>query len=90
MNVSRTLLITVAGLLVSLSSVVAAEPSWLGTIVARGPLRQQIEATPILDRPYRPLHFYGNTVRREFYRGTAVPTPRDFVQGMNAFVTRRN
>ena len=34
------------------------EPGWLGVVIARGELREQIEATPILDRPYRPLHFY--------------------------------
>ncbi|SFI92038.1 hypothetical protein [Planctomicrobium piriforme] len=42
-------------------------------VVARGELREQIEATPMEDRPYRPFHFYGNTVRRVHYHGSALP-----------------
>lgn len=38
------------------------------TIIAVGEERQLIESMPILQRPYRPLHFYGNTVRRRYYR----------------------
>jgi hypothetical protein len=67
----------------------AQEPNWYGVIVARGELRQQIESTPILERPNRPLHFYGNTVRREYYRGTALPAPRDFARGTAALIGRR-
>jgi cyanate lyase len=51
------------------SSLSADEPGWLNVVVARGALREQIRATPILERPYRPLHFYGNAVRRAYYRG---------------------
>ena len=39
-------------------------------IVTVGPARQQIKSTPIEQRPYRPLHVYGNTVRRRHSRGT--------------------
>lgn len=35
-----------------------------GPIIATGAEREQIRATPILERENRPLHFYGNTVRR--------------------------
>lgn len=49
------------------------EPGWLPVVVATGDLRAQIDATPMEDRPYRPLHFYGNTVRRIHYRGTPIP-----------------
>ena len=42
-------------------------------VFARGELRREIEATPILERPYRPLHFYGNAVRRAYYRGSPQP-----------------
>ncbi|QDV29958.1 hypothetical protein Spb1_18850 [Planctopirus ephydatiae] len=49
------------------------EPGWLPVVVATGPLRTQIDATPIEHRPYRPLHFYGNTIRRVYYRGTPMP-----------------
>ena len=44
-----------------------------------GAYRQQLESTPVVKRPYRPFHFYGNTVRRRHYRGTAIPTPRDLI-----------
>ena len=71
------------------SAEAAQEPGWKGTIVARGELRQEIESTPILERPYRPLHVYGNTVRREYYRGAAMPLPRDVVNGTRAFLGRR-
>ncbi len=65
------------------------EPGWLGVIIARGELRDQIEATPMLERPYRPLHFYGNTVRRNYYRGAPVPKLKDVVQGAGSIVTNR-
>jgi hypothetical protein len=35
-----------------------------GPVVAFGAEREAIKRTPIEERPYRPLHFYGNTVRR--------------------------
>ncbi|TWU49599.1 hypothetical protein [Rubripirellula reticaptiva] len=55
---------------------VSAEPGWSPVIIATGAYRQQIESTPIEFRPYRPLHFYGNAVRRNYYRGNAAPIPR--------------
>jgi hypothetical protein len=64
------------------------EPRWLGVVVARGGLRDEIEATPVLERPYRPLHFYGNTVRRSFYRGTILPNGDDVVRGVGSMVRR--
>jgi hypothetical protein len=66
----------------------AKEPGWSGTIIARGAERERIEATPILNRPYRPLHFYGNTVRRQYYRGYARPTFGDITRGTVAWVFR--
>lgn len=53
----------------------ASEPGWSPVIIATGPYRDYIQSTPIQMRPYRPLHFYGNTVRRMRYRGTPFPTP---------------
>ena len=38
-------------------------------IVTFGDSRQEIKSTPITQRPYRPLHVYGNTVRRRQSRG---------------------
>ncbi|TWU42400.1 hypothetical protein [Novipirellula artificiosorum] len=56
----------------------AAEPGWSPVVVATGSYRQQIQSTPIEYRPYRPLHFYGNAVRRRYYRGTVMPRPAEF------------
>ncbi len=90
--------ITIAAFVLSTVVVFAAEstasaadngPGWLGVVVARGDLKKEIESTPILDRPNRPFHFYGNTVRREYYRGTALPRPGDFVKGGSALVVKR-
>jgi hypothetical protein len=80
--------ILVSGTAVSTVSASSDGPGWLGVVVARGELKEQIENTPILERPNRPFHFYGNTVRRQYYRGTALPAPRDFVQGGAALVKR--
>jgi hypothetical protein len=56
---------------------IAQQPGWSPTIIATGEEREQIRATPIEQRPYRPLHFYGNTVRRIHHRGTPLPTLRE-------------
>jgi hypothetical protein len=52
----------------------ASEPGWTNQVIARGEFRERIRSTPMEQRPYRPLHFYGNTVRRLHYRGTPLPT----------------
>jgi hypothetical protein len=52
----------------------ASEPGWINRVIAPPELRARLQATPIEQRPYRPLHFYGNTVRRIHYRGTPLPT----------------
>ena len=43
-------------------------------IVTFGPAREEIKNTPITQRPYRPLHVYGNTVRRRHTRGASAPS----------------
>lgn len=43
-------------------------------VIAFGDERARIQSTPIEQRPYRPLHFYGNTVRRRNSRATTRPT----------------
>jgi hypothetical protein len=65
------------------SSVTAQAAPGRGPVIATGAERQQIAATPILDRPYRPLHFYGNTVRRRHHQGRALPAP-DLNQGTSS------
>jgi hypothetical protein len=65
------------------------EPGWLGVVVARGELKQWIDSTPITERPNRPFHFYGNAVRRAYYRGSSLPQPGDLVKGGAALVSPR-
>ncbi len=84
-----------AGMLFAVPNTAAAasaperEPSWLGVVVARGELKQWIDSTPIVDRPNRPFHFYGNAVRREYYRGSAAPRAGDLVKGGTALIIKR-
>jgi hypothetical protein len=40
-------------------------------IITFGAEREQIKSIPIEQRPNRPLHVYGNTVRRRQSRGSA-------------------
>ena len=37
-------------------------------VITFGETREQIKSTPIEKRPYRPLHVYGNTLRRRHSR----------------------
>ncbi len=74
---------------VTAASPAAGEPGWLGVVVARGELKQWIDSTPIVDRPNRPFHFYGNTVRCKYYRGNALPQPNDLVKGGAALIDKR-
>lgn len=79
----RTLsaMVTVLTLGSMMAASAAAEPGWSGSVIARGAERQRLLSTPITERPYRPFHFYGNAVRRNHYRGTVLPAPRDFFEG---------
>jgi hypothetical protein len=54
-----------------------------------GPEARQIQQQPLLQRPNRPGHFYGNTVRRMHDRGNPVPLPRDFFGAAGAIFSRR-
>ncbi len=65
------------------------EPSWTHGVVRVGEERDAIKSLPITERPYRPLHFYGNTIRRMHYRGTPVPAPRDIVGAGAATILRK-
>ena len=70
------------------SATYGQEPTWRSEVVTSRQLREQIESTPIENRPYRPFHFYGNAVRRMHYRGYPLPLPRDFAQGFQAVFGR--
>ncbi len=69
-------------------SAMAREPGWRGVVIAQGAERERLQSTPITQRPYRPLHIYGNAVRRNYHRGTFLPAPRDFVESGVSLITR--
>jgi len=58
--VHTALLITLAA---GASASAASPENWSPVVVPTGEYRQRIQATPIPDRPGRPLHVYGNTIR---------------------------
>lgn len=64
----------------------ASEPHWEGHVLLFGEAREIKDATPILERPYRPLHFYGNMQRRHFYRDTVIPSQQDRKDRRHAFL----
>lgn len=67
----------------------AQEPGWSPIVIPTGEYREQIKSLPIEARPYRPLHFYGNTVRRNHYRGNPVVTPKDLRVTTRELIRRR-
>ena len=79
--------VVLVGLLLA-SSATGGEPGWASQVVKPLSERAQLQQTPIIDRPYRPLHFYGNTVRRMHYHGRAVPSVREMGAGLRAFTQR--
>ncbi len=64
----------------------ADEPGWVTRVIKSPSERAASQATPIVERPYRPLHFYGNTVRRQYYRQSPLPLPRDFVESTRGLI----
>lgn len=66
---AATVLITCLLGVTSAPQAKAQNPGWSPTIIATGQYRDQLKSMPIEQRPYRPLHFYGNSVRRNYYRG---------------------
>lgn len=65
------------------------ETSGQGPVIATGELRRQIAATPIVERTNRPLHVYGNTVRRRYHRSFHASPGRQVVQASRAGTRRR-
>lgn len=65
-----------------------SEPGWTHGVVLFGDERAKKDATPILQREYRPFHFYGNTVRRQYYRGSVRPSLSDGLQAVRVTVVR--
>jgi hypothetical protein len=64
------------------------EPGWTSRILVPESEEVVRQATPILNRPYRPLHFYGNTVRRMHYHGRVRPTLTEVRHGFQAWAAR--
>ena len=75
--------------LLSQSSTSAAEPKWYPYVVARGADRIAIQNTPMHERPYRPMHIYGNAVRRNYHRGYSVPFSRNNERPTGSMLLRR-
>ncbi|MCA9189396.1 MAG: hypothetical protein R3E01_00130 [Pirellulaceae bacterium] len=77
--IARTVIVTLFAMVAvaAASSAAGQEPGWTTRVIKRGEDRVISENTPLLDRPYRPLHVYGNTLRRVYYRGRAIPSIRD-------------
>ena len=72
----RTLLFAalMAAAVVPETTLAASKTKFDPRVVTVGPAREQIKSTPITQRPYRPLHVYGNTVRRRHSRGSSGPS----------------
>lgn len=66
-----------------------AEPGWAPYVLASPQTRSRLAQMPLEQRPYRPFHFYGNTVRRTYYRGTPLPSPRDLMPPIPRVILRR-
>ncbi|MFM8986731.1 MAG: hypothetical protein ACKONH_11885 [Planctomycetia bacterium] len=68
----RTLIVAalMAAAVLSCPTADAAGTGFDPRIVTFGETREQIKATPIEQRPYRPLHVYGNSLRRRHSRPT--------------------
>ena len=69
-------------LLTILSTGTSSVPAFAQTgfdprVIVFGDEREKIENTPIEQRPNRPLHFYGNTVRRRKYRTVSSQAVHD-------------
>jgi hypothetical protein len=67
----------------------AGEPHWEGKIFLQGEAKELKDATPILERAYRPLHIYGNMQRRHHYRDTVIPSRSDRTERRSAFFEAR-
>ena len=71
----RTLvLLTVFSTSLSGIPAVAADTGFDPRIIVFGEERERIQNTPIEQRPNRPLHFYGNSVRRRNTRSVSRPS----------------
>lgn len=68
-------LVALVAAFVAPAPVEAAGTGFDPRVVTFGDSREAIKSTPITQRPNRPLHVYGNSVRRRHQRA-AIPTAR--------------
>lgn len=54
----------------------ASERRFDPRVIVVGEAREQLKAVPITQRPYRPLHVYGNSVRRRHQRAVSPAVRR--------------
>lgn len=71
---TNVVIIAVASCLLAHQDAQGQEPGWTSGVIKVGNDRVQSRNTHILNRPYRPLHFYGNTVRRMHYKNRMLPS----------------
>jgi len=88
MRWSLALAFTAAIILSVVAWSMANEPGWTSRILVPQSEEAVRQATPIMNRPYRPLHFYGNTVRRMHYHGRVRPTLTEVRHGFQAWASR--
>jgi hypothetical protein len=68
--------VTLAALLAAAIAPAPREAAGAGfdpRVVTFGESREEIKSTPITQRPNRPLHVYGNSVRRRHHRAATPP-----------------
>lgn len=70
-------IIAIALMGLAIMSTHAQEPGWTSGVIKRGNVRTESQNTHILRRPYRPFHFYGNTVRRMHYQNRLFPSTEE-------------
>ncbi len=69
MNRVRSLLAACVVIGFAVGAQAAPPTGWDSTIILRGAERAAVKSMPIEKRPMRPLHIYGNTIRRMEHRG---------------------
>ena len=71
---SKKMIFAGLGIVLLSYSSVEAQTGWNPRVIVSAAEREQLKKTPIHLRPNRPLHFYGNTVRRQYYRNHPAPS----------------
>lgn len=78
----------IAAMLTAATNLLAGEPQWRPIALPGSAEARATQQQPLLHRPYRPGHVYGNSVRRMHYRGNPLPQPHDFGAAAGAMFGR--